>query len=343
MVAATGRSRLPAPGSESPTDVSVTTTLYEDGRRAGQACRFEDISEVLKQERALIWVDALNPSRDEIEQIGEEFGLHPLALEDAEQAHQRPKIEAYDGHVFIVAYGAATDEQQGIDLRELSMFVSARFVVTIRHSAELTLDIARERLDHTPEMVRNGGPHVGYAILDELIDSYFPIVEQFEDRIEQAEDQLLTGTGGPDSLPLAFRIKRDILVFRRAVAPLRDVLGRVVRIDKSVLGQELDAEYRDLYDHVLRVYDELDTQRDLLTGVLEAHLSVVSNRLNEVVLRLSSWGAIVLVPTLIAGIYGMNFNRMPELHWRLGYPYALTVMVLAGTALWVAFRRRGWI
>jgi magnesium transporter len=323
--------------------VSVTTTLYEDGKRASEACRFEDISEVLKQETALVWVDALNPSSDQIDQIREEFGLHPLALADAEHAHQRPKIESYDGHVFIVAYGAAMNQERGIDLRELSMFVSARFVVTIRHSQELTLQIARERLDQAPEMVRGGGPHVGYAILDELIDSYFPIVEQFEDRIEQAEDQLLTGTGGPGSLPLAFRIKRDILVFRRAVAPLRDVLGRVVRIDKAVLGQELDAEYRDLYDHVLRVYDELDTQRDLLTGVLEAHLSVVSNRLNEVVLRLSSWAAIVLVPTLIAGIYGMNFDHMPELHWRLGYPYALVVMLLAGSALWVVFRRRSWI
>jgi magnesium transporter len=223
------------------------------------------------------------------------------------------------------------------------MFVSARFVVTIRHSADMTLDVARQRLDHTPEMVRSGGPHVGYAILDELIDSYFPVVEQFEDRIERAEDELLTGRGTADALPVAFQIKRDILVFRRAVAPLRDVLGRVVRIDKEVLGQELDAEYRDLYDHVLRVYDELDTQRDLLTGVLEAHLSVVSNRLNEVVLRLSSWGAIVLVPTLIAGIYGMNFNHMPELHWELGYPYALALMVAISAALWVAFRRRGWL
>ena len=323
--------------------MSVTTTLYENGKRAPEACRFEDISEVLKQETMLVWVDALNPSADELAQIGEEFGLHPLALEDAEHAHQRPKIEDYDGHVFVVAYGAAMNEGGGIDLRELSLFVSARFVVTIRHSADLTLDVARQRLDHTPEMVRGGGPHVGYAILDELIDSYFPIVELFEDRIEQAENELLTGSGTADALPAAFQIKRDILVFRRAVAPLRDVLGRVVRIDKAVLGVELDAEYRDLYDHVLRVYDELDTQRDLLTGVLEAHLSVVSNRLNEVVLRLSSWGAIVLVPTLIAGIYGMNFDHMPELHWRLGYPYALTVMVLVSTALWAIFRRRRWI
>src|SRR5205823_13409823 len=145
------------------------------------------------------------------------------------------------------------------------------------------------------------------------------------------------------SLAATFQIKRDLLTFRRAVAPLRDVLGRVVHVDKSVLGEDLDVEFRDLYDHVLRVYDELDTQRDLLTGILEAHLSVVSNRLNEVVLRLSSWGAIVLVPTLIAGIYGMNFDHMPELHWRLGYPYALAAMVLVSSALWAIFRRRRWL
>ena len=323
--------------------MSVTTTLYENGKRAPEACRFEDISEVLKQETMLVWVDALNPSADELAQIGEEFGLHPLALEDAEHAHQRPKIEDYDGHVFVVAYGAAMNEGGGVDLRELSLFVSARFVVTIRHSADLTLDVARQRLDHTPEMVRGGGPHVGYAILDELIDSYFPIVELFEDRIEQAETELLTGLGnrGRASRGVPDQARHPRLSPRGCAAA--GVLGRVVRIDRAVLGVELDAEYRDLYDHVLRVYDELDSQRDLLTGVLEAHLSVVSNRLNEVVLRLTSWGAIVLVPTLIAGIYGMNFDHMPELHWRLGYPYALTVMVLVSKALWAIFRRRRWI
>ncbi|MDX6522029.1 MAG: magnesium transporter [Gaiellales bacterium] len=323
--------------------MSVTTNLYRGGIQVPGACRFEDISEVLLEDGALIWVDALEPSQSEVMQIGEEFGLHPLALEDALHDHQRPKIESYDNHVYIVAYGAEMGEQSGIELRELSMFVSSRFVVTIRHSPQLALEVARQRLEHSPSMVRSGGAHIGYAVLDELIDSYFPVVEHFEDRIERAESELLTGDGTRDSLPDAFAIKRDILVFRRAVAPLRDVLGRVVRIDKDVLGQDLDAEYRDLYDHVLRVYDELDTQRDLLTGVLEAHLSVVSNRLNEVVLKLSSWAAIVLVPTLIAGIYGMNFDHMPELHWQLGYPYALGLMLLTGCCLWAMFRRQRWI
>jgi magnesium transporter len=183
----------------------------------------------------------------------------------------------------------------------VSLFVAAKYVITIRHGGELMLDAVRGRTDRSPSMARGGGTQIAYAVLD------------------------------------------DLLTFRRAVAPLRDVLGRVVHVDHAVLGVELDAEFRDLYDHVLRVYDELDTQRDLLTGILEAHLSVVSNRLNEVVLKLSSWAAIVLVPTLIAGIYGMNFDRMPELHWRLGYPYALGLMVLSGVVLWTQFRKAGWL
>jgi magnesium transporter len=207
------------------------------------------------------------------------------------------------------------------------------------------MDAVRERVDRSPSLLDGGGPNIAYAVIDEIIDGYFPIVEAYEERIEQAEDDLI-GDGASDpsgSLAVAFQIKRDLLAFRRAVAPLRDVLGRVVHIDQKVLGEDLDAEFRDLYDHVLRVYDELDTQRDLVTSILEAHLSVVSNRLNEVVLRLSSWAGIVLVPTLIAGIYGMNFREMPELHWQLGYPYALGLMALSAAILWVRFRRAGWL
>ena len=256
-------------------------------------------------------------------QLGEEFGLHTLALEDALSSHQRPKIERYEGYFFIVAYEAQIGDDGSVALHELAMFVANQFVVTVRHGGPAMLDTVRDRLDRTPSALKRGGAEVGYAVLDEIIDGYFPVVEAFEDRIEHAEDTLLAGTVQSGSLAETFRIKRQILMFRRVVAPLRDVLGRVVHIDQAVLGEDLDAEFRDLYDHVLRVYDELDTQRDLLTGILEAHLSVVSNRLNEVVLKLSSWAAIVLVPTLIAGIYGMNFDHMPELHWRLGYPYAL--------------------
>ena len=325
--------------------MAFTTFLYRDGARSREQLPFERISDVLKEDGVLVWVDVDDPTLEETAQLGEEFGLHPFALEDAMTPHQRPKIGRYEGYVFVVAYAARARDGAGPAMDEVSMFVGHNYIVTIRHGGGAMLEAVHERIDRTPSLVRGGGSQVAYAVLDEIIDGYFPVIEAFEDRIERAEDDLI-GDGSGDasgSLAEAFQIKRDLLTFRRVVAPLRDVLGRVVHIDQAVLGVDLDTEFRDLYDHVLRVYDELDTQRDLLTGILEAHLSVVSNRLNEVVLKLSSWAGIVLVPTLIAGIYGMNFRHMPELHWQFGYIYALGLMALSSALLWWRFRRAGWL
>jgi magnesium transporter len=325
--------------------VAFTTCVYREGVREDHPLPFAQISDVLEQPDTLVWVDVNSPDEGEAAQLGEEFGLHRLALADALSDHQRPKMERYEGYVFVIAYAAAIGEAGRVDMQEVAIFVSQRFVISIRHGDLFTLDAVRERIDISPSLLQGGGAEIAYEVLDELIDGYFPVVEAYEDRIEKAEDALL-GPGSIEmqaSLAATFQIKRDLLTFRRAVAPLRDVLGRVVHVDKSVLGEDLDVEFRDLYDHVLRVYDELDTQRDLLTGILEAHLSVVSNRLNEVVLKLSSWAGIVLVPTLIAGIYGMNFREMPELHWQFGYVYALGLMGTSSAVLWWRFRRSGWL
>jgi magnesium transporter len=325
--------------------VEFTTCVYRDGAESSQELTVEQISDLLQKSRNVVWLDVNEPTERQIAQLGEEFELHPLALEDAMSTHQRPKVERYEKYVFIVVWAATIGEDGRVSMDEVSLFVAPRFLITIRHGGSLMLDAVRRRIDQGGATERSTGPRLAYAVLDEIIDGYFPVVERFEDQIEKAEDDLI-GDGTDDvhgSLTDSFRIKRELLGFRRAVAPLRDVLGRVVHIDEAVLGEDLDAEFRDLYDHVLRVYEELDTQRDLLTGVLEAHLSVVSNRLNVVVLRLSSWAAIVLVPTLIAGIYGMNFDHMPELHWRLGYAYALGLMGGSGLVLWWRFRKAGWL
>ena len=325
--------------------MAFTTCVYRKGVREDDALPFEQISDVLEQPDTLVWVDVNSPDESEVAQLGEEFGLHRLALADALSDHQRPKMERYEGYVFVIAYAAAIGEAGRVDMQEVAIFVSQRFVISIRHGDLFTLDAVRERIDLSPSLLEGGGAEIAYEVLDELIDGYFPVVEAYEDRIEKAEDVLL-GSGSVEmqtSLAATFQIKRDLLTFRRAVAPLRDVLGRVVHVDKSVLGEDLDVEFRDLYDLVLRVYDELDTQRDLLTGILEAHLSVVSNRLNEVVLKLSSWAGIVLVPTLIAGIYGMNFQHMPELSWSYGYELILLVMAALDGYLFYRLRKAKWL
>jgi magnesium transporter len=325
--------------------VAFTTCVYRDGQRSKEEIPFERVSDVLAEPDTLVWVDVESPDEREAAQLGEEFSLHPLALEDALSTHVRPKFERYEGFVFVAAYAAKVTDEGRVEMEEVALFVSPRFLITVRHGDMFPLEKVRTGVERSPSMLRGGGAQIAYAVVDEMIDGYFPVVEAFEDRIERAEDALLapSSTDMQASLAGAFAIKRELLTFRRAVAPLRDVLGRVVHVDETVLGQDLDAEFRDLYDHVLRVYDELDTQRDLLTGILEAHLSVVSNRLNQVVLTLSSWAGIVLVPTLIAGIYGMNFHNMPELSWQLGYPYALGLMGLSGLVLWWRFKKAGWL
>ena len=325
--------------------MEFTTCVYRDGAPSQQRLTVDQISDELEKPDTVVWLDVDEPNEREIALLGEEFGLHPLALEDAMSMHQRPKLERYDKYVFVVMWAATMGEAGDVTMHEVSLFVSRQFLISIRHGGEVMLDSVRRRVDQGSASERSSGAQLAYAVMDEIIDGYFPVVERFEDRIEKAEDDLI-GQDANDlhaSLADAFRIKRELLGFRRAVAPLREVLGRVVRIDEAVLGEDLDAEFRDLYDHSLRVYEELDTQRDLLTGILEAHLSVVSNRLNVVVLRLSAWAAIVLVPTLIAGIYGMNFDHMPELHWRLGYVYALGLMGGSGVVLYWQFRKADWL
>ena len=317
-------------------------TAYRDGLTA-ESIDPDGISEALEPPDVVVWIDLVDPDPVTLRSIAAELQLHPVALEDIERRYERPKIDRYDDHVVIVAYGAELDGGRPA-LHEMTMVLGARFAITVRMASELDRAVAdaRRRVEASQELREDGSRFIAYCVLDEMVDGYFPVVESFDVRIEAIEESLLTGAEGSD-LPTAFAIRRDILQARRVIAPMREVLGVAVRIDQDVFGRTMSAELRDLYDHVLRVYDELETQRELLTGLMDAYQSVVSQRLNDVILQLSAWGAILIVPTLVASIYGMNFVHMPELEWRLGYAYALTLMAALACGLYVLFKRRSWL
>jgi magnesium transporter len=322
--------------------MSVTTRCYRGGRLEESQFDPAKVSEMLRDTRNLLWVDVDEPTDEDIAMLGTEFGFHPLTLEDLQHPHQRPKIEQFDTYFFVVAYGVTMTNRVPV-ANEVAMFVGHNYLVTVRKPPGLDLGPAIKRWESHADLASEGGGFLLYILLDEIVDGYFDVLERLEGRAEDIEDQVF-GSGMPETVQNEiFRLKKDLLKFRRGVAPLREVLDVLQRRTVDVVTERLEPYYRDVYDHVLRVTDFVDSLRDLLSSALEASLAVVSNRLNEVMKKLTSWAAIILVPTLIAGIYGMNFDHMPELNWVIGYPLALAFMALSAAVLWRMFRRRGWL
>ncbi|HVM11855.1 MAG TPA: magnesium/cobalt transporter CorA [Actinomycetota bacterium] len=319
----------------------ITCRLYRDGRLAEEGSDPRLVSDRLAEPEGLIWLDAADPTDEELRLIEEEFGLHPLAVEDARHRNQRPKLESYEAYDFLVAHEVTFD---GVEVAnaELHAFVAPRFLVTLRFPPVGDLRRALAWANRHPDLVREGGGALLYALLDRVVDGYFLVVDAFEDRTDEVESEVFAEDTNDDVQRDIFRLKKQVIEFRRLAAPLREVLN-LVQATPAIVTPPLTAYYRDVADHLIRTLEFVDNVRELLGTALDAHLSQVSNRLNEVMKAVTSWGAIILVPTLIAGIYGMNFRHMPELSWLLGYPAALGLMALSAGALFVAFKRRGWL
>jgi magnesium transporter len=302
-----------------------------------------DISELVGKHGTLLWVDACSPTDDELERIREEFSLHHLALEDARKHGQRPKLETYPTHAFVVAYGGR--------LSEVDMFFGPGWLVTVRADGEdgqpWKPDGAVARFERSgPEETTCG--YLLYVILDALVDEYFDRLEGLEDRIEDLEDAVFDAEQGNrlDERSIQqelYSLRRTLLMFRRRVQPLREVVSGILRREVAWVDDVALLHFQDVFDHVLRVTDQLDSERELLGNVVDAHLAIISNRMNEVMKKMTSWGAILIGSTLIAGIYGMNFEHMPELHWRYGYPFALALMAVLTVVGYVSFKRRDWL
>jgi magnesium transporter len=321
----------------------VNSVAYADGLRVGEVA-IPDISEVLKQPGRFVWVGLHEPDEELLAEIQKEFALHDLAVEDAARAHQRPKLERYGDSVFVVLRTAHIDAATaGIDFGETHIFVGSNYIVSIRHGGSLPYVDVRARCEASPDLLVKGPGFVLYALMDFIVDQYFPLVDTFEDKLGELEDDIFSQTLTRETTERIYQLKRDLLAVKRAVAPLVDICNRLVRADVALIPDDARLYFRDVYDHTIRINDMIDTLRELLTTALEANLSLISVSQNEAMKRLAGWAAIIAVPTMIAGIYGMNFKFMPELDWTLGYPVAMTVMVGACAFLYYKFKRSGWL
>jgi magnesium transporter len=320
----------------------ITCRLYQEGVLKEEDFDPTRVSELVEEHGARIWLDIADPSDDELSLIQEEFSLHPLSMEDTRHGNQRPKLEVFPNYFFVVLHGLVLDEQDELIDSEIHAFAGHRFLITIRYEPVFDLHECLKRWDRQPELTSEGGGFLLYALLDEVVDGYFDTIERFEDLGEDIEDRVFSDEPDPGVQESIFRLKRRVVTFRRLVIPLRQVLD-LIQEQPGFVTEPLRPYYRDVADHVIRTMEFADTIRDLLTTALEAQLSQVSNRLNVVMKQLTSWAGIVLVPTLIAGIYGMNFLHMPELHWKYGYAYALSVMALSMLVLYRIFKKRDWL
>jgi magnesium transporter len=322
--------------------MSVSGRLYRDGHPDPQPVDLGTVGDVCHQPGTLVWLDVASPTNEDIEVLRAQFGFHELALEDSVNPHQRPKIEQYDDYFFCVAYGVSVANERLVK-HEVAMFISGQYLVTVRKDPALDLQPVLVRWDTHPQTLREGAGALLYMLLDEIVDDYFKAVDALEERSEDVEESVLADSADSDIQSRIFLLKKDLIGLRRIVTPLRDVLDVLQRQIVPVVTMPLEPYYRDVYDHVLRVTDLIETLRDTLSNALDAHLSAVSNRLNEVMKTLTSWAAIILVPTFVAGVYGMNFDHMPELHWRYGYLGAVGVMALSAVLLYRMFKRRRWL
>ncbi len=289
-----------------------------------------------------VWLGVHDPAESELAEIGAAFELHELALEDAREAHQRPKIEDYDGSFFVVLKTARYDDAaEQVEFGEINLFLGSGYAISVRHGHASDLADARRRLQARPDLVEVGPASVAWAILDKVVDDYEPVSAGIENDITEVEDQVFAQAGDPTAR--IYFLKREVIEFHRAVLPLIAPLeslekGTLVEIDESI-----QRFFRDVADHARRVDEQLHDQRDLLEGVLQANLALISLRQNVVVRSISGWAAIIAIPTFIASIYGMNFESMPELGWDLGYPAALLAMAVLVAVMYRYFKRIGWL
>jgi magnesium transporter len=334
----------------------IDNAIYVDGRRTDNPLSLEETFETLRERRGVAWIDMARPAPAEIREVAGEFELHHLAVEDAISAHQRAKLERYDDVWFIVTNTARyRDESEQVLLGELHLFAGPDFVVTIRHDDGPGLTAVRHRLEQDRELLRRGPMAIVYAVLDHVVDGYAPVVRGLQNDIDEIEDQLFDRE--PHVTRRIYELLREVIGFRRAAHSLVDMLQDLDGGPMAPADVELQRSLRDVHDHTLRHAAATDAFRTLLDSALTVHATLVTQEQNEEMRRLSvvsvsqgeqtkkisGWAAILFAPTLVAGVYGMNFDHMPELHWLLGYPFALGLMAAVGGTLYVWFRRSNWL
>jgi magnesium transporter len=323
--------------------VIVDCAVYEEGRRRAGTLPLEEAGHICRRDDTFVWLGVVEPEVEEFEAISREFDLHELAVEDAVHAHQRPKLEVYGDSLLVVLKTARyVDSEEVVELGEVLLFVHPTFLVTVRHGETDALAEARHRMEERPEQMRLGPGAALYAIVDAIVDDYEEVADGVDFDIQEVEGEVFS-TERNNRAERIFKLEREVLDFQRAVTPLAPAIDRLARGHFPVVPEELHEYLRDVHDHLLRVGGRIENFRDLLSSALQANLVQVSVRQNEDMRKISAWVAILAVPTSVAGIYGMNFEHMPELKWTFGYPAVLVLIVCVCSYLYFRFKRAGWL
>jgi magnesium transporter len=319
----------------------INCVAYQNGRKLADIARSE-ISAYVQRPDCFVWVALYEPDPGELEAMQAEFGLHELAVEDAQSGHQRPKIEEYGNSLFVVLH---TVEQEAKDLRvgEVAIFVGPNYVLSVRHRTKRGFAEVRARCESEPELLRHGSGFVLYALMDAIVDRYFPVLDALETEFENLEEQIIAGGLARRNIEALYALKQKLTVLRHASGPLAEGVGKLYggRVPHVCIGTQ--EYFRDVYDHLSRINQTIDSIRDGIATAMSVSLSFIQLQNSEMTKRLAAYAALVAVPTMIAGVYGMNFETMPELKWAFGYPLAVAAMVVIDVFLAWRFRKAGWL
>lgn len=319
----------------------VNCVVYQDGKKLADIQKRE-IRAYLQRPECFVWVALRDPDAAELAEMQDEFDLHELAVEDARHGNQRPKLEEYGDSLFAVLH---TVEVAGDELKvgEVDVFVGRNYVLSARQKTERGFQDVRARCEREPELLRHGSGYVLYALMDAVVDRYFPVLAAVESQLEKLEAQIFTGKSPRENIESLYYVKQKLMTLKHAAGPLPETSSRLFggRVPPACAG--LGEYFRDVYDHVVRLNQSIDTLRDTVTTAIQVNLAMITIGDSEVTKRLAAYAALVAVPTMIAGIYGMNFQNMPELSWSFGYPASLAIMAAIDGYLFFRFRKAGWL
>jgi magnesium transporter len=319
----------------------VNCVAYQEGRKIADIPK-EAISDYVRRPDCFVWVALKDPEPAELKEMQEEFGLHELAVEDAHHGHQRPKIEEYGNSIFAVLHTIEMREGE-LHQGEVHVFVGPNYVLSVRQRTELGFSAVRTRTENEPELLRHGSGFVFYALVDAIVDRYFPVEDALEVELEALEARIFEGTSPRANLEALYGLKRKFTVLNHAIDPLLEAVSKLAGGRVPQVCQGTQDYFRDVVDHLERLSHNVDTLRETVTTAMTVNLAMITLSENEVTKRLAAYAALVAVPTMIAGIYGMNFEHMPELKWRFGYPLALAIMAAIDIYLFRRFRKAGWL
>ncbi|MCX7139581.1 MAG: magnesium/cobalt transporter CorA [Proteobacteria bacterium] len=319
----------------------INCAAYQDGRKLADI-KPEEISDYVGRPDCFVWVALFNPDPAELSQMQQEFGLHELAVEDARHGHQRPKIEEYGDSLFAVLH--TVDAEGGdMEIGEVDVFVGPNYLLSVRSRTEHGFANVRARCEREPHLLRQGSGFVFYALMDAIVDRYFPVLDALEEKLEAVEALIFSGNSARSNIESLYQLKQKLMTLKHAAGPLLEASGKLHggRVPQVCAGTQ--DYYRDVYDHLIRINQSIDSLRDMVTTAISVNLSLITLQENETTRRIAAYAALVAVPTMIAGVYGMNFKNMPELSWEFGYPLALSIMAVLDGVLFYRLRKAGWL